>query len=331
MPRAAWGQKIEVLTLDDKFDPKLTLANARTDRGQGRSGAVHDARHPAHPGHHWAAGRIGRAADWPSTGAMVPTSPCRRTYSTCAPYQREVKKPLATGHAGVQRIGVIHGTILWRRRTGWCAGRFPGEPAKALFVESSIAPSPISAPWHPRLPADPAGRHLHRHRVGGGRRYQALRAAGVSGQIITLSNNARGLHKALGEHSRGVVVTQVFLSERLSPTRWCAKRPRWRVKPRSTRRAMVEGFTNAKVLVEALRRAGPNPTRARVHEALESLRKSDLGGLAQLQRRRPSGSGLLRSVHHRPGRAFLSADRRKAPGSNQSSAYMRSRHTVSRR
>ncbi|MEP6790838.1 MAG: ABC transporter substrate-binding protein [Ramlibacter sp.] len=40
-----------------------------------------------------------------------------------------------------------------------------------------------------------------------------------------------------------------------------------------------EQFLGAKVLVEALRRAGPNPTRARVIKALEGLSNYDLGGI----------------------------------------------------
>lgn len=40
-----------------------------------------------------------------------------------------------------------------------------------------------------------------------------------------------------------------------------------------------EQFLGAKVLVEALRRAGPAPTRARVLKALESLQRLDLGGV----------------------------------------------------
>ncbi len=39
----------------------------------------------------------------------------------------------------------------------------------------------------------------------------------------------------------------------------------------------LEGFVNAKVMVEALRRAGPSPTRASFRQALESLRNFDLG------------------------------------------------------
>jgi branched-chain amino acid transport system substrate-binding protein len=39
----------------------------------------------------------------------------------------------------------------------------------------------------------------------------------------------------------------------------------------------LEGFVNAKVIVEALRRAGPSPTRAGFRQALESLKSFDLG------------------------------------------------------
>lgn len=40
-----------------------------------------------------------------------------------------------------------------------------------------------------------------------------------------------------------------------------------------------EEFVGAKVLVEALRRAGPNPTRAKVVKALESMNSFDTGGI----------------------------------------------------
>jgi ABC-type branched-subunit amino acid transport system substrate-binding protein len=39
----------------------------------------------------------------------------------------------------------------------------------------------------------------------------------------------------------------------------------------------LEGFVNAKVIAEAVRRAGTNPTRATLREALESLRNLDVG------------------------------------------------------
>jgi ABC-type branched-subunit amino acid transport system substrate-binding protein len=39
----------------------------------------------------------------------------------------------------------------------------------------------------------------------------------------------------------------------------------------------LEGFVNAKVIVEALQRTGPQPTRVAFRQTLESLRNFDLG------------------------------------------------------
>ena len=66
--------------------------------------------------------------------------------------------------------------------------------------------------------------------VSGG--VKVLRAAGSRAQVVTLSNNAsEGFIKLLGEHARGVIVTQVFspTNARL-PTRSSRKRRKW---PRS--------------------------------------------------------------------------------------------------
>ena len=43
--------------------------------------------------------------------------------------------------------------------------------------------------------------------------------------------------------------------------------------------AMLEGFAGAKVLVEGLRRAGKQPTRQKLRDALETLHRYDIGGL----------------------------------------------------
>ena len=257
------GQKIEILTLDDKFDPKLTLANARTlivDKGvlalfmtggtphtQGIIGLLDESGVPL----------IG-----PSTGAMVLHQPVQKNvFNVRAPYQREVKK--AIGHLatlGVQRIGVIHvdDTFGADALAGALAG-FQENRQKALFVEKFDRAKPDFSAMAPQVAKQSP---------------QAVIFIGTGSAVVD------GI-KALGEHSRGVVVTQVFPSERavtyplVREATALAREAKIDLTP-----AMVEGFTNAKVLVEALRRAGPSPTRARVHEALESLRKFDLGGLS---------------------------------------------------
>ena len=110
---------------------------------------------------------------------------------------------------------------------------------------------------------------------------KALRAAGSAAQVVTLSNNASsGFIKQLGDASRGVIVTQVFPNERsighpMVKEALTLARPRGRT---SCRRPRWKASPSAKVLVEALRRAGPKPTRAKVLAALESIRNLDLGG-----------------------------------------------------
>jgi ABC-type branched-subunit amino acid transport system substrate-binding protein len=115
--------------------------------------------------------------------------------------------------------------------------------------------------------------------VAGG--VQVLRAAKSAAQVVTLSNNASaGFIKALGEHSRGVIVTQVYPSERsiaypmVKEALELARAQGVELSP-----AMLEGFAAAKVLVEGLRRAGTAPTRERLQAALEGLKRFDLGGL----------------------------------------------------
>jgi ABC-type branched-subunit amino acid transport system substrate-binding protein len=111
---------------------------------------------------------------------------------------------------------------------------------------------------------------------------KAIRTAGSRAQIVTVSNNASGgFIKQMGEFARGTIVSQVFPYERSlaapivkEASDLAAKKGMADVTP-----AMLEGYAGAKVLVEGLRRAGTNPTRAKLQQALENLRKVDIGGL----------------------------------------------------
>jgi ABC-type branched-subunit amino acid transport system substrate-binding protein len=109
---------------------------------------------------------------------------------------------------------------------------------------------------------------------------KALKAAGSGAQFVTLSNNASGgFIKLLGDDARGVIVSQVLPQSQnyalVQEAMTLAKaHDMLEVSP-----AMLEGFASAKVLVEALRRAGPKPTREKFISALESMGRFDLGGL----------------------------------------------------
>lgn len=111
---------------------------------------------------------------------------------------------------------------------------------------------------------------------------QKLRQAGYYGAFLTLSNvSSAAFVKELGEAGRGVIVTQVFPapeSGALAVSVEFQKLADEYKFPRSY--TAMEGYVYARVLVEAIRRAGPGLTSESLVKALESGRKFDLGGFA---------------------------------------------------
>ncbi|RZL36155.1 MAG: hypothetical protein EOP35_11565 [Rubrivivax sp.] len=110
---------------------------------------------------------------------------------------------------------------------------------------------------------------------------KAVRAAGSTAQLLTLSNNASaGFITDLGDTGRGVIVSQVFPNERsiakpvIKEAQEVAKKAGVELTP-----MMVEGYVSAKVLVEGLKRAGKQPTRQSLRDALEAMGHFDLGGI----------------------------------------------------
>jgi ABC-type branched-subunit amino acid transport system substrate-binding protein len=110
----------------------------------------------------------------------------------------------------------------------------------------------------------------------------ALRKAGSSAQLITLSNNASsGFVKELGPYAHGIVVCQVFPSER-NLALPMVKDMRGLARAKGIEEltpAMLEGFAAARVLVEGLRRSSRDLTRTGLQKALEGFKRVDIGGL----------------------------------------------------
>jgi ABC-type branched-subunit amino acid transport system substrate-binding protein len=111
-----------------------------------------------------------------------------------------------------------------------------------------------------------------------------MKKAGLSPQFFTLSNvTSDEFTRSLGNEGRGVVMSQVM------PYPWGTGLPLQKEFNQAIAEATpavpvsytsFEGFVAAKLLVEGLRRAGPNPTREKFIAALESMRDVDLGGLS---------------------------------------------------
>jgi len=281
------GQKIELLAVDDKFDPKVTVEVARElitrqgvlalflNRGTPHSQALLPilAEHKVP--------LVG-----PSTGAMVLHTPVNAwVFNVRATYQREAAKAVEhLASIGITRIAVLE--------TDDSFGADSAEGALKGFAK--VGQKPVMQEKFPRDKPDftePAKR-VHASNAQAvmvfgsagntANAVKAIRGAGSRAQVVTLSNNAsEGFIKLLGEHARGVIVTQVFPNER-SIAYPLIKEAQEFAKAQGldgVSPAMMEGYAAAKVLTEGLRRVGPRPTPVALRDALESLRNYDLGGL----------------------------------------------------
>jgi branched-chain amino acid transport system substrate-binding protein len=222
----------------------------------------------------------------PSTGAIVLHQPVnRRIFNVRSTYQREAEKAMDHLAAlGMSRIAVVVSDDSFGADVQKAIARgFERAKLKPAADLKADRAKPDFTKIVPALVASQAQAVIW---VGSGAAVgdgvKALRAAGSAAQVVTLSNNASGgFVKTTGEASHGVIVMQVFPNERSGGSTMVREATELAraaginaVSP-----AMLEGFAGAKVLVEGLRRAGKNPTRATLQAGLESLQKFDLGGL----------------------------------------------------
>ncbi|MGE4242192.1 ABC transporter substrate-binding protein [Ramlibacter sp.] len=280
------GQTVELVSVDDKFEPALGAKNATqliVERGVlaiflTRGTPNSEALLPVIEQH-------GVPLIGPSTGAMVLHHPVKkRVFNVRATYQREAEKAVEHLHTlGIQRIAVVHADDSFGRdalegaNKGFSRLKF--SPAAVLRADRN---QPDYAQIIPPISAARAQAVLWMGSAKGvADGVRALRAAKSAAQVVTLSNNASsGFIKLLGDHARGVMVTQVFPNERsiaspmVKEALDLAKAKNMALSP-----AMLEGFAAAKVLVEGLRRAGKNPTREKLQAALEAMSSYNLGGL----------------------------------------------------
>jgi ABC-type branched-subunit amino acid transport system substrate-binding protein len=103
-----------------------------------------------------------------------------------------------------------------------------------------------------------------------------------SAQLYTLSTaDSSQFVKVAGlENARGVVISQAIpypQNNALAVVREYQKLMKQYAPDRPLHFFSLEGFMGAKIAVEAIRRAGPNPTRAKVIAALNTMKDFDLG------------------------------------------------------
>jgi len=276
------GEKVQLISLDDKFDPKLAADNARQLIDQGvialflNRGTPHtQAIMPLLT--EYKVPLVG-----PSTGAMVLHSPVHPwLFNVRAPYRREAERAIShLSLIGVNRIAIVQVDDTFRADAA--SGAITGLAAikkEALALEKYDRNKPDFGAIMPKIIAVGPQAVLF---IGSGTAIvdgmKALRAAGSRAQMVTLSNNASS--GFIKDVARGVVVSQVFPYERsiaapvVKEAGELARAAKIELTP-----TVLEGYVSAKVLVEGLRRAGPQPTRDKLRRALESFNHYDVGGL----------------------------------------------------
>jgi ABC-type branched-subunit amino acid transport system substrate-binding protein len=282
------GEPITLVSMDDKFEPAIAAANARTLIVDKKVLALFLTRGTPHnqailP----LLSEFGVPLIAPSTGAMVLHKPVNPwVFNVRASYQHEANRAIRhLSLVGLTHIGIVQvNDSFGSDAVKGALDAFAQVNGAPMFTEIYDREKPDFTKIRATVTAQNPQAILF---LGSGSAVvngvKAIRATGSHAQIVTLSNNASdGFIKALGDNAVGTIVTQVFPYERslASPM---VKEARQLQKAATgddkVTPAMLEGYAGAKVLVEGLRRAGKNPTREKLRNALETLHHYDIGGL----------------------------------------------------
>lgn len=278
------GQKIEILKLDDKFDPKIAAANAKTLTDDKRVLAMFLSRGtPQTEAMLPVLEKSGVAMVAPSTGAISLRSPVQRyVFNVRSPYQLEAQRVVTHfASVGFTRIAVVYADDSFGSDA--VAGAqlgFAKTSYKPVVLEKFERSKPDFSSIAKKIAAANAQVVIMfasgKTAIDG---IQAIKETKYKGLFVSLSNNASfSFAKAAGP---GTVVTQVFPYER-SQSSALVKEMTALAKEKGQDAAIspayLEGYAGAKVMVEGLRRAGAHPTREKVRDALEAISSFDIGG-----------------------------------------------------
>jgi branched-chain amino acid transport system substrate-binding protein len=281
------GRKIRLESLDDAFDPKRAAQNARTliDKGAfalflTRGTPQNDAILPVLK-------ETGTPLVAPSTGAIMlhePVNPL--VFNVRSRYQAEAEQAIAQLKSqGVTRIAIVHVNDSFGKDclAGFTTGLKKSQVEALGIFSYDRAKGDTNEVAAQVIALKPQAVVTAGHSKPLSNLVRLMRKAGLNGvTFITLSNlSSKSFLNDLAEVKHGVIVMQVFPNPARVNTkialelhRLAAAKPGFVISHMA-----LEGFAGAKVLVEGLRRAGRNPTRASFVTALESLREFDLGGL----------------------------------------------------
>lgn len=279
------GRKLVLDTYDDKFDPKLSGENARKIIGERTPIAFLLTRGTPHTEAVIPSAKEAKIPIIaPATGAQIFHSPVNPlVFNLQAKYQDEVEK--AVEHLqtlGTTRIALVHvgDSFGADARTGFERKMGQLKLTPVLIAAFDRATGDTSGAAQALVKANPQativiGTVAH---VSG--LINRVRKEGNQTQFVTLSNNGtKSFVTALGANALGVMVVQTFPNPRGNSEiareikRLAEGRPGLVISQQT-----IQGFSAAKLVTEALRRAGKKPSPQALIAALEGMRDYDMGG-----------------------------------------------------
>lgn len=281
------GRRVELITKDDGFDPKRTPAVATELLAQDKVFALFGTRGTPHT--ESILGMLdkeGVPLIAPSTGATSMHKPVRpMVFNVRSKYQDEVAhavRQLTT--TGVKQIAIFYADDGF--------GKDAYEGFTQALAKTGLKPSMVQSAKRPLgdikasveaiAKSDASAVFVIFSGSEAVRVIREIKALNPQQQFLTLSNNAsQAFVKELGEAGRGVMVSQAVPGSSADGMTihgefqsMCKK---YGVEPTSP---ALEGYMGARVLTEALARAGKDLSRQKLVKALESMRNFDLGGVA---------------------------------------------------
>ena len=279
------GRPLELRQQDDAYDAEKAAANVRKFAQDGAVAILMPIGTTSSMGALKAANELKIPLIAPYTGAAPVVKfteygfPVRISFDE--EYGRIVNHLFTLGYT---RIGFAHNDNPGARSAMESTKRFIEERGQKMTGSVAIAQDGSDAVAKAKELAvgKPTAIVLSATNAVAGKFIQAYRAAGAEARFYSFSFlNGQALYKSIGADAAGVVVSQV------TPYPWNSAMPligeyqaaMKKIGEKDFSYGSLEGYLNAKVLVEALRNAGSNPTPESVKKALEGFSSHNLGGI----------------------------------------------------
>ena len=278
------GHKIVLESLDDGFDPKRSVENAKKLIDEKNVLALFLFRGTANAEALMPVIAEKKTPMFAGVGSSIKMhEPMNRyLFNLRAPVQIEVRSIVAQlASQGIKDVAVIY------TDDGFGKDAFDG--AKKAFDKYQIQPKAVASIPRGQTDVDKAVDEIARVNPSATLGFcipkicativKKLRAKGSVTQFFSLSNTSSGAYVTeLGDYGRGVVVTQVvpypFDARDAIGREFIAFAKEAKIPQTYT---AMEGYLSARIMTEALKRAGKNPTRESLVHAFETM-QLNLGG-----------------------------------------------------